>query len=156
MKCLGLLRKKYPDIPHYIFGAGRRPKEIPRHVYHRLLPVSHARDLYSRSLIWLCTSRHEGFGNPILEAMACGCAVVSTDCGGPRDIIENGTDGFLTEVGNSEQIFNYVDMLIKNEITRKKICQNAAIKVKKFTWKRSVEKLEEVLIRLFQEGKKKT
>jgi glycosyltransferase involved in cell wall biosynthesis len=42
-------------------------------------------DFYHRCDVFVFASRSEGFGLPPLEAMACGCAVITTDCGGVRD-----------------------------------------------------------------------
>jgi len=139
------LCKDCPDVPHRVFGASSRPKELPRSSYVRFPTVDKARDIYSRSLVWILSSRSEGFPNPVLEAMACGCAVVATDCGGTRDIITNGENGFIVEVGNVGEIVDKVKLLLNNSALRKTIVRNSREIIKRFTWENSVDNLEKVL-----------
>ena len=55
----------------------------------------------SRAAVFILSSAWEGFGNVIVEALACGCPVVSTDCpSGPAEILADGKYGRLVSVGD--------------------------------------------------------
>lgn len=59
--------------------------------------------------LFILPSRHEGFGNVIVEAMACGTPIISTDCpSGPSEILEDGKWGDLIPVGNVEELSNAI------------------------------------------------
>jgi glycosyltransferase involved in cell wall biosynthesis len=79
------------------------------------------------------SSRFEGFGMVLIEAMACGLPVISFNCpDGPSDIITDGEDGFLVENGNIETLADKICYLIENEGLRMKMGQNARESVKRY------------------------
>ena len=150
------LRKNRPQTPQRVFSIHRKPKDVPRKIFHRLPPLEKAREIYSLSQVWFLGSCSEGFGLPILEAMACGCAVVSTSCGGPQDIIENGENGFLVDVGDVEHIVDRINELLDNVELRKRFIANSKETLKKFSWENSIDKLETALSNLEGSGLNKS
>lgn len=72
--------------------------------------ISH---FYNQSNIFLFGSYEEGFGLPPLEAMACGCAILSSDCGGVRTFLD-GSCSLFFEPGNSNDLLNKLNFLFKN------------------------------------------
>jgi glycosyltransferase involved in cell wall biosynthesis len=65
---------------------------------------------------FVLSSNYEGFGNVIVEALATGTPVVSTDCpSGPAEILENGKWGRLTPVGNADALAEAMRASLKDD-----------------------------------------
>jgi glycosyltransferase involved in cell wall biosynthesis len=59
----------------------------------------------ARAAVFVLPSAWEGLGNVLIEALACGCPVVSTNCPhGPSEILEKGRYGALVPVGDPEKL----------------------------------------------------
>ena len=88
---------------------------------------------FVNSSIAVCSSRFEGFGMVIAEAMACGLPVVSFDCPwGPRAIISDGEDGLLVENGNVDKLAEALIMMIQHPEQRKSMADRAIGNVQRF------------------------
>jgi hypothetical protein len=140
----------HPALPIRVFGADRRPSQIRSSMYRRYPSLEEARQIYCRSQVWVMASQSEGFSMPVLEAMACGCWVVATDCGGTRDMIIDGENGFLVPVGDSNAIVKKVEFLLSDSQVRSQISRRAEQTAKQFNWESSIDKLEDVLAALPQ------
>ena len=82
----------------------------------------------SKASVFVLSSLSEGFGNVLVEAMACGCPVVSTDCpGGPAEILENGKYGSLVPVGDVELLAKEIINII-NFPTNEEMLSNRAMR----------------------------
>ena len=88
---------------------------------------------YCDSSIFVLSSRFEGFGMVIVEAMACGLPVVAFDCPwGPQAIISDGEDGLLVENGNPSALAQNLIALIKDDGKRKVMSEAALRNVQRF------------------------
>lgn len=74
--------------------------------------VENKQDWFDHIDIFVLPSHHEPFGIVLIEAMAAGLPVVSTDSVGPREIIRNGQDGVLFPVADATALANKLEALI--------------------------------------------
>lgn len=76
--------------------------------------------------VFLLSSRFEGLPTVLIEAMACGCPIVSTDCpSGPAEILDNGEYGRLTPVGNVDAIATAVEQTLEDPVESSILSQQA-------------------------------
>lgn len=80
-------------------------------------------DVIYKSNIFVLSSDYEGMPNALIEAMSLGLSVISTDCpcGGPRELIKDGDNGLLVEVGNREMLSKKMLVLINDDNLRERI-----------------------------------
>ena len=89
---------------------------------------------YCNSGIFVLSSRFEGFGMVIIEAMACGLPVVAFDCPwGPRSIITDGVDGLLAENGNPSALAHKLLNLMADESLRHSMSHTAINNVQRYS-----------------------
>ena len=72
----------------------------------------------ARANVFVLSSAWEGFGNVLVEALAVGTPVISTNCSGPAEILDNGKYGFLTPVGDSNAIAEAILEVISGNYKR--------------------------------------
>lgn len=103
---------------------------------------------FARSAAFVCSSRWEGFGNVIIEAMACGVPVVATDCDfGPREVIRQTQSGLLVPVEDVDSLSKAITSVLDNRDLARQLAEGAQRRAQDF----DVANMTHAYERLFRE-----
>lgn len=149
---------KFPEWKLTIIGKGEYQGYLEELIYQYNLeksveivsPTKEVENYFLNASIFLLTSKYEGFGMVLAEAMAYGVPCITFNCpSGPRDIIENGIDGFLIEEGNINDYISKLEIMLTDQEKRVEMGTRAKENIKKF----SVDKIQQEWINLLENGK---
>lgn len=97
----------------------------------------------------LFTSKTEGLGTSLLDAIACKVPIVATNAGGIPEIVVHEKTGLLAPVGDAESLAQQVQRMLENSVLRKQMIENATQKVQGFskavTAKKTLETYKDIL-----------
>ena len=141
IKAWALIANKYPGWKIDIFGSGDLEDFLIQMIDNYNLkesitinkPTSNIFEEYDRSSIYVLSSRYEGFGLVLLEAMSFGIPCISFNCPhGPSDMITNGEEGILVPVGDINKLAESIEWMITHKEERERMSQNSRKKVEKY------------------------
>ena len=82
--------------------------------------------------VFVLTSHYEGFGNVLIEAMACGVPVVATASAGTRDIVRDGVDGLLVQQHDAAAVAAALAHVLGDDVTRHRLAAEARVGARRF------------------------
>lgn len=153
VEIIKIVVEKKPDWKFTILGDGSGKEFLIKELENNNLTkntavVGNTDDVYHyycNSSILLQTSRQEGFGMTIIEAMSCGVPVVAFHNYGPDEIVRNGVDGFLINKFDVSDFADKVIMLAEDYEKRKKFSEAALDGAKRFDLNVILERFKEIL-----------
>lgn len=154
IKAFSQLADKYEDWQVKIFGKGEQLKELQSLIDE--LNLSDRIQLCGRtetpflelckSKVFVLSSNYEGFPNALCEGMLAGLACVSSDCvSGPRELINDGENGFLFPVGDADALAEKLDTLLSSQELRCDLGNKAKDSVKRLELSTICDKWYEIL-----------
>lgn len=147
LEAFNIVKKQCPQIKVTLFSVYRKPKWLPNWINYIVNPTQEdIVKIYNRASIFISTSILEGFGLPGLEALACGCALVTTDSLGVREYAKEGITALMSEPQKPKKIADNILYLINNQDKRHELALNGHNYVlDKFTWEVSFNKFIRLL-----------
>lgn len=145
---------KRPDWRLRIYGGGTEKanlrKQIEKLGLHNTVtlmgPAAPVAPEFSKGSIFVLPSKREAFGNVIVEAMAAGLPVVSTDADhGPRNILTHGEDGLIVPRGDTGAMAEAILELVEDDERRQRMGEAAVRNAVRFQEAASCARFEAVL-----------
>ncbi|MBI2644494.1 MAG: glycosyltransferase [Candidatus Wildermuthbacteria bacterium] len=158
LKAFQMLRKKR-SVRLILIGEGPERKKLEH--LARELDISKdtafagfQRNPYAymkRSTLFVLSSIREGFPTALVEAMACGVPVVSTDCNtGPREIIRHGENGFLVSVKDAQGLAGALEILLNSTSLQSQFSIRGRERAQDFSIEKSMKSYEYLFQKLVQ------
>lgn len=136
-----LIEQQHPDWELAIYGMGERTPyeqlidklQIDRNRCHLNGSTPDIKAEYLNSSLFVFSSRFEGFGMVLIEAMACGLPVISYDCPcGPKDIVRHNEDGLLVPSGSIGSLAKAMGKMMCDVNLRQQMAKAAVKNVQRY------------------------
>jgi len=112
--------------------------------YHYRPTGDKLRELYSSCDIYMCPSWYEGLGMPAMEAMACRCALVTTDTGGSRDYALHGQTALVSSPKEPGELAKNLAILLEDNSRLELLSENGFKKIQEFDWEENTQRMARV------------
>lgn len=124
IKAFSLIAQEFPKESLIIYGNGPEKEKLMEltkslNIEERVFFMGESSEIHEKiknAKVFVLSSNYEGLPNVVMEAMALGLPVISTDCpcGGPRMLIENEKSGILVDTNDVEALVEKLRIILKN------------------------------------------
>ncbi len=145
MDILKKLKQKYVNLKVNLFGSVK-PKHLPKWMsFTKNATELQVAEILNDSAIFMCTSIEEGFGLPGLEAMACGCALATTNCLGIMEYA-NSKNSLISKPKDVKAMYKNIDKLLSDKELRIELAKKGNKDAQIWNLETSQEKFEKYLL----------
>ena len=147
IEAIQAVQRRLPEVRAVVFSNKDPDAPIPDGITFVTSPSREflVEEIYNRSRVFMCSSIREGFGLSAIEAMAGGCALVTTDNGGSDDYAIRGETALVCAPGDVEGLADRVERLMRDDALSERLATNGYELVKRFDWDESARRLDEFL-----------
>lgn len=143
---LNIVKERYPMLIVRMFGAYPVSQHLPEWYHYFFKPSKEVHNMiYNESAIFIGTSRFEGWGLTIGEAMICGCSIVCTDNDGYREMAVDGVNALIVPTQSPELMAEAIIKLIEDDSLRYKLAYAGMKDIRKYNWNDSYSKFKKLL-----------
>jgi glycosyltransferase involved in cell wall biosynthesis len=141
-----IARRSCPDLRLEVVSYEDAPADLPPGAtFHHRVSDERFRAIYASCDAWLFPSRMEGFGLPIVEAMACRTPVISTPVGAAPELLTDGA-GFVVPHSDPRAMGSAIlDVVSLDNLAWKQISDTAYQRVQGYGWNDATDKFEQAL-----------
>src|SRR5512133_2182604 len=139
-------RLRDDGLPVQLFVVGHGPysealaRSVPEAVFTGYLRGKELATAYASADIFVFPSTTDTFGNVILEAQACGVPVIVSDSGGPKELVEDSTNGLITRSRDVDDFMRAIRSLATDAALRERMGDAARKSVIDRSWPNAFRK----------------
>jgi glycosyltransferase involved in cell wall biosynthesis len=104
--------------------------------------------LYQRARVFVFPSRYEGFGFPVLEAMACGCPVITSNASSLPEVV--GDAALLADPSDCNGFVRHLEQVLADEELRRVFREKGLARAAQFSWERTARETLRVYERVME------
>ena len=146
IEALEEVRRRVPALRAVLFGTEMRPDNLPEWMDYVCQPSpDQLAGIYNSCAVFLQPSWTEGWGLPATEAMACGCALVTTDNGGSATYAIHRETAVVVAPRDPQALAAGILRMLNDSAWRERIARNGHEYVQQFTWPRALDAMERLL-----------
>ena len=142
LRAFARIASEFPNVSLVVYGEGEKRQELIERAKELGLSerarfpgaASDIPDKIRTASAFVLSSGHEGMPNALIEAMCLGIPSISTDCpcGGPRELIEDGVNGYLIPVGDKEALADRLRRILSDEEGAERMGKQAALLLEEY------------------------
>ncbi|MGZ4861814.1 MAG: glycosyltransferase family 4 protein [Halobacteriota archaeon] len=134
----GYMRTAIPELEHMLQDVAKRRENV-KITFVGYVPDIEVLSLYAQADVFVYPSLYEGFGLPVLEAMACGCPVIASNVSSLPEVV--GEAALLVDPYDIEALAQAMLTVLEDDELKKEMSKKGIAQAQKFSWEKAGDEL---------------